>query len=139
MRDLIRRRRAELSMLGVAVIVVAVGGFDCGGGGSSGGTTGGGGDNKSEVITVCSGSPVPAGYVKVNDNWDPTSCGSPSTITYNVSTYQRYDNKPVGSYLNICAGAIPGGWVMTNSSWNPTSCGHPSSIVDNIYTIKRVS
>ena len=26
----------------------------------------------------------PAGWIKINDLWDPSNCGSPTTITYNV-------------------------------------------------------
>jgi hypothetical protein len=137
MRAFMRRWQLELSIAGIFAAVLAVGGFDCGGGG--GGGDGGGPSGPAEVITACTGSPVPSGYIKVNDNWDPTACGSPSTITYNVSTYQRYDNKPVGAVMSVCAGAIPSGWVLSNTYWSPTSCGHPSSVFDNMYSIKRVT
>jgi hypothetical protein len=92
------------------------------------------------VMDVCSGSPVPSGWIKVNDYWSATSCGNPSSIVYNVSTIERYNNKSVGAVMNVCAGApTPSGWVIVDTYWSPTSCGHPSSIVRNMKQIRRVS
>ena len=97
-------------------------------------------ESVQQVMDICCGSSVPSGWIKVNDHWDPTRCGDPSSIVYNVCTIQRYDNKPVGSVLNVCADApTPGGWVVVNTSWNPTRCGHPSSIVHNMKQIRRIS
>jgi len=91
------------------------------------------------VQNVCAGSPIPAGWITTNDHWDPTSCGKPTQIVYNVLTITRYDNQPVGAVMNVCAGApTPNGWVVTNSFWDPTSCGHPTQIVSNISQIKRI-
>lgn len=94
----------------------------------------------AQMQNICCGSPIPPGWIKINDGWDPTSCGNPSTIVYNVCTIERYDDKPIGSLMNVCAGApTPAGWVVVNTYWDPTSCGHPSSIVQNMKQIKRLS
>ena len=137
MSGLVERWRVPGSIALVGLVVLATGGLDCGGGGGNGGSPPPSGP--PEILTACTSSGTPAGYVKINDNWDPTSCGSPTTITYNVSTYRRYDNKPVGTYMTVCSGQQPAGWVMTNSHWDPTSCGHPSSIFDNMWQIRRIS
>lgn len=93
-----------------------------------------------DAIDVCADSPIPRGYIKTNDHWDPTKCGSPSSIVPNVWTLTRYIDKPVGTTLDVCAGApVPPGWVVTGTRWNPTACGQPSDIVDNVQQIQRVS
>jgi hypothetical protein len=48
-----------------------------------------------EVMDICSSSPVPDGWIRVNDHWDPTRCGSPSSLVYNVCTIERYNNKRI--------------------------------------------
>ena len=89
---------------------------------------------------ICAGSPVPFGWIKTNDSWDPTSCGNPSSITYNVWTITQYADLPLDSQLTVCADApVPNGWVVINNSWYPTCCGHPTSMVNNVKTIKRVN
>ncbi len=89
---------------------------------------------------ICRGSPVPPGWIKVNDDWSPTSCGNPSYITYNVWLIEQYDNKPVGSTMRVCASAqTPAGWVDVDYDWSPTSCGRPSYITDNVKYIRRIS
>jgi hypothetical protein len=93
-----------------------------------------------QVMNICSSSPVPAGWIKVNDHWSPTSCGNPTSIVYNVWTIETYQDKPVGAVMNVCASApTPAGWVDINTYWSPTSCGHPTSIVHNMKQIRRVS
>lgn len=92
------------------------------------------------VIDICAGSPIPSGYIKTNDHWDPTKCGNPSLIVYNVWTITRYLDKPVGTIIDVCADApVPAGWVVVGTRWDPTSCGHPTDIVQNIQRIQRVS
>ena len=97
--------------------------------------------NPADTVVQCSGDAVPAGFIKVNDDWDPTKCGNPSSITRNVSTYQRYDNRPVGTTLTVCASAAaPSGWADGTVSWDPNKCGHPSSNTSkNIKLITRNS
>ena len=92
----------------------------------------------AETQVVCAG-PLPTGWIKINDAWNPTVCGNPTTIVYNVWTIERYDNKPVNTTMTACAGVIPTGWVKVNDSWNPTTCGHPSTIVQNVMLIRRLN
>jgi len=89
-------------------------------------------------MQICCSSPVPSGWIKTNDSWDPTSCGNPSSIYYNICTIVEYSNLPVGSVLQVCSDApTPANWVEVGNRWDPTSCGHPSSIYNNIKTIRR--
>ena len=99
------------------------------------------GGSFSDGTTQCCSAAPPAGSIKVNDDCDPSICGSPSTADVrNVCAYQRYDNKPVGTTLNVCASAIPpAGWVAGTMSWDPTRCGHPSTITNNMKLITRKS
>jgi len=92
----------------------------------------------------CCSAPPPAGFIKVNDEWDPSKCGSPSSSSIrNVCTYQRYDSWPVGTTLQVCSSApVPAGWVkVTNSEqWDPTRCGAPTSNTSkNVMQISRTS
>ncbi|MBK6877863.1 MAG: hypothetical protein IPG99_15820 [Ignavibacteria bacterium] len=55
----------------------------------------------SETQWVCAGQ-IPNGWVKINDSWNPTTCGNPTSISYNVWLIERYDDKPIGSsYDNL--------------------------------------
>lgn len=89
---------------------------------------------------ICYTSDVPSGWIKVDDRWDPTRCGNPTSIVYNVWVIRKYIDLPVGTVLNVCASAsTPSGWVEINTRWDPTSCGHPSRITQNISVIRRIS
>jgi hypothetical protein len=94
-----------------------------------------------QIQRICANSPIPAGWVRINDEWSPTTCGMPTTITDNVWIIERYDQLPVGSILNVCTAglSVPSGWVIVGSFWGPASCGQPSNITDNMTQIKRVS
>lgn len=97
-------------------------------------------ETMQQVMEICCGSPVPSGWIKVNDHWDPTRCGRPTSIMYNICTIERYDNKRVGLLMEVCAGSpTPNGWVTENTFWDPSRCGHPSSIIHNMKRIRRVS
>ena len=90
--------------------------------------------------SICSSSPIPWGWIIVNDSWDPTRCGNPTSTTYNVRTIERYDNRPKGSTMKVCSySPTPEGWTDVDSAWDPTSCGHPTSISNNMKTIRRLS
>lgn len=39
---------------------------------------------KGSNMSVCAGSPIPDGWIKVNDHWNPNMCGNPGNIVYNV-------------------------------------------------------
>ncbi|MBF8186830.1 hypothetical protein ITP53_13970 [Nonomuraea sp. K274] len=89
------------------------------------------------VGTVCAWS-VPAGWVKTNDQWDPTRCGNPTAIVNNVWTIETYYDKNIGAVMNVCRGWVPTGWTTISSRWDPTRCDHPTAIYDNVYTIRRL-
>ncbi len=87
---------------------------------------------------VCAGS-VAAGWIKINDAWNPTVCGKPATITYNVWTIQQLNDQPVGAIIHACKGAIPTGWTVVGTAWNPTVCGHPAANQSNVMVIRRLN
>lgn len=88
---------------------------------------------------ICTSSPVPAGWIKTNDSWDPTRCGNPSSISYNITFIEQFETAKVGAVMEVCASAAtPTGWVDVSTRWDPTRCGHPSSISSNMKTIKRL-
>ena len=92
------------------------------------------------VTTMCAG-PIPNGWIKSNDQWNPTGCpngGGGRSISYNEYTITRYDNIPIGSAIVVCSGPVPTGWKMTREEWDPQSCGHPTS-GKNRMTIQRVN
>ena len=86
---------------------------------------------------VCAGSAI-AGWIKINDAWNPTVCGKPATISYNVWTLQQLSDQPVGAVIHACKGTVPAGWVPVDTAWNPTVCGHPATNQSNVMVIKRV-
>ena len=101
--------------------------------------TPGGTSGTTQDQTACCSRP-PDGYIKIDDSWDPNSCGNPQSVVYNSCTFTRYDNKTAGEVLTICAGQIPAGWtkVPGSDSWQPTRCGHPdSSDVLNVIQIQK--
>jgi hypothetical protein len=92
-----------------------------------------------ETMNVCAG-PTPAGWIKINDQWNPTSCGNPSS-GYNVMTISRLASLPIGTNLTACAGqSVPSGWILVGYSHNPMTCGHPNDgAAQNVMQIRRVS
>ena len=90
------------------------------------------------VQNVCAGQ-LPYGWIRVGDFWNPTTCGNPTSISYNVWAIERYTDLAVGSTLLACTGPVPAGWAMVGSNWNPTTCGHPTSITNNMMTIQRLN
>lgn len=136
-KKFIREQKMTTGFLLLSSLAVLISFYGCGDGDGTSTPTPTG---PAEVVTACCSNGIPSGYYKINDDWSPTTCGSPSSITYNVCTYQRYDNKSIGAVMTICAGQpLASGWLQTNSDWNPTSCGHPSSITNNIWTVKKNS
>jgi hypothetical protein len=87
---------------------------------------------------VCPGS-VPAGWIKINDAWNPTVCGNPRTIIYNVWTIQQLSDQPIGAVIHACKAEVPSGWAMVGTGWNPTVCGHPGTNQPNVMAIKRLN
>jgi hypothetical protein len=91
-----------------------------------------------QTQNICLGS-VPPGWIKINDVWNPTVCGNPTGIAYNVWTIQRFTDQPVGAVIHACKGAVPSGWAIVGTLWNPTVCGHPNSNQPNVMAIKRLN
>jgi hypothetical protein len=87
---------------------------------------------------VCAGS-LPPGWIKINDAWNPTVCGNPARIAYNVWTIQRLTDQPMGAVIHACSGAVPSGWAIVGTLWNPTVCGHPAANQLNVMAIKRLN
>lgn len=117
---------------------ITLGSFKCNPGGPIDSGTGGTGGQMETQVLCC--REVPTGYILINDDWDPTKCGEPSSITYNVCTYQRFDNKAINSVMTVCSSALnPPGWSTVDTDWDPTKCGHPSSNTNNMKTIKRIN
>jgi hypothetical protein len=91
-----------------------------------------------QTQSVCAGS-APPGWIKINDAWNPTVCGKPTIIAYNVWTIQRFTDQPMGAIIYACRAAVPLGWAMVGTLWNPTVCGHPSANQPNVMAIKRLN
>jgi hypothetical protein len=85
---------------------------------------------------VCAGS-IAAGWIKINDNWNPTVCGKPTLVAYNVWTLQQLADLPVGAIVYACSSPPPAGWAIVTQMWNPTVCGHPSAQQSNVMAIRR--
>jgi hypothetical protein len=101
----------------------------------------------ADLPSVCAGTEnVPAGWVKIDDSWDPSRCGNPGAFTLNVWTITNPAWVPVGGRLNVCAGWRPNDrpppdsskWSVRAISWDPAKCGHPATFLENIWTIERV-
>lgn len=86
---------------------------------------------------VCAGA-VASGWIKINDAWNPTVCGNPATLTYNVWTLQQLSDQSVGAVIHACRGPVPSGWSLVGTAWNPTVCGHPATNQSNVMVIKRL-
>jgi hypothetical protein len=91
-----------------------------------------------QTQNVCAGS-LPPGWIKINDAWNPTVCGNPTRIAYNVWTIQRFTDQPMGAVIHACRGAVPSGWAIVGTLWNPTVCGHPATNQPNVMAIKRLN
>ena len=89
---------------------------------------------------VCSAGPTPWGWIIVDDLWDPTRCGNPTSESYNIHIIERFDNKPEGAIMRVCGySSTPPGWAEIEYAWDPGSCGHPSSNTNNVKSIKKMS
>jgi hypothetical protein len=91
-----------------------------------------------QIQTICAGS-APPGWIKINDVWNPTVCGNPSRITYNVWTIQQFADQPPDAVIQACKGSVPAGWAVVGTGWNPTMCGHPATNQPNVMAIKRLN
>jgi hypothetical protein len=88
----------------------------------------------SESQEICSGSPIPQGWIITGGRWCPTCCGYSGGGIYN-------DNQPVGTIMDVCSGLkTPSGWVIIGGRWCPTCCGYSGGgIYNNVIQIKRLS
>lgn len=91
-----------------------------------------------QTQNICAGS-VPPGWIKINDAWNPTVCGNPARIAYNVWSIQRFDDQPIGAIIHACKGPVPSAWAIAGTLWNPTVCGHPATNQLNVMAIKRLN
>ena len=93
--------------------------------------------------TICRGSAIPAGWVLVDDMREPTMCGGENASVlnaYNVWAIERFDNRAVGTTIDVCASAItPDGWQLVDVFRDKDACGHPNdAFVANVKRIRRV-
>lgn len=91
------------------------------------------------MISICAGTPIPEGYLKMNDEWSPNRCGNPATVSYNVWSLVKYVDLSPGKTLEVCADSpTPAGFVITDTQWNPTRCGYPKQKTNNLKVIQRI-
>ena len=75
-------------------------------------SSGGGGQGKPKSppqSQICASSPVPPGWIVVDNDWNPTACGNPTDIEMNEVTIVKYDDKDafdVGDTLWVCAAPL---------------------------------
>ena len=85
---------------------------------------------------ICAGS-TPPGWVKINEAWNPTVCGQPAAVTFNVWTLQHIAEQPIGAIVYACTGPTPPDWKVLERVWNPTVCGQPADQQANVMVIQR--
>jgi hypothetical protein len=91
---------------------------------------------------ICRGAPVPDGFILVDDIRDREQCGgsNPSALRlYNVWVIERYDDRPVGTTIDVCAATpVPEGWVLVDIFRSQELCGHPTDVLTvNVKRIRR--
>lgn len=92
---------------------------------------------------ICRGAQIPTGWILVDDTRSTDMCGgsNPAVVNmYNVWAIERFDNKPVGATMQVCAAALtPAGWVVEDVFRSREHCGHPDDpFVANVKRIRRV-
>ena len=85
---------------------------------------------------------MPAGWAVTDDVRDRQMCNgnNPTTLNlYNVWVIERYDNRPAGSVIDVCAAVpTPAGWVLVDVFRNKERCGHPEDMFAvNMKRIRR--
>jgi hypothetical protein len=91
---------------------------------------------------VCRGATVPTGLIVTDDGRDRQMCGGDNQATfnaYNVWVIERFDNRAVGSVMEVCAAApTPSGWVLVDIFRLKEKCGHPEDVFAvNMKRIRR--
>ena len=91
---------------------------------------------------ICRGAVVPSGWIVTDDIRDRQLCGgeNPATLnTYNVWVIKRYDRRPAGAVMDVCANEpTPAGWVLVDVFRSKDVCGHPENpFAVNVKRIRR--
>lgn len=97
-----------------------------------------------DVETICAGSPIPVGWVLVNDGYNPFICGSPINPFFNnVWIVERFSNKLRGAQMSVCnppqsgpPGGLPTGWGLKTTFFDQFRCGRPTSFFQNMAVIE---
>ena len=97
--------------------------------------------NMSDVTTrtVCAGTRVDAGWIVVDNLWDPRRCGNSQSVTPNVWVIAHYaaTNDPPG-VLEVCSfSPVPKDWIDLGARWDPSRCGRPHVVDKNVRVIQR--
>ena len=97
---------------------------------------------RAERTTVCRGALIPVGWILVDNMREPSMCdgGNPQALSlYNVWAIERFDNRPVGATIDVCAGTpTPDGWVLVDIYRDKDTCGHPTDpFQPNMKKIRR--
>lgn len=88
--------------------------------------------------SICAGSAVPNGWIKV-DHWTSATQCKPSIYQYNVWTIESYYDKPERHTMTVCWNPpTPSGWITTDKFWSATRC-YESSVTYNNKSIYRVA
>src|SRR5579883_3353160 len=87
---------------------------------------------------VCKDSPVPEGWIVVNDRHDDSKCGPNYTTVHNVWILEKYSDRSNGSIMEVCDfNPTPKGWVDINHRHDSYLCS-PNIQGTNVKTIKRL-
>ena len=98
---------------------------------------------RRERQIICRGAAIPSGWVLVDDLRDHTMCdgSNPAVVNaYNVWAIERYDSRPIGTVIQMCAAAeTPDGWTVVDLYRDRELCGHPDDLwAVNVKKIRRV-
>jgi hypothetical protein len=87
-------------------------------------------------LVTCAGY-VPADFIKTDFYPQSYQCGLDyNSTTYNMWVVERYNTRPIGSTMKVCAGFLPTGWSRIGTSTSTTQCGRGTAN-SNIWTIRR--
>ena len=98
---------------------------------------------RAERDIICRGAAIPDGWILIDDVRSTEMCGgdNPAVVNlYNVWAIERYETKPVGATMQVCANtALPEGWVLEDVYRSKEHCGHPDDpFQPNVKKIRRV-
>jgi hypothetical protein len=79
------------------------------------------------------------GFAIVHDEWDPSSCGKPTSITANICGWQRYTDIAVGASMTVCVGqTVPSGWTKQSDRLT-VDCLTDPNLLPNAFVMLRNS